>query len=97
MESFRSAHLRLRLQSLEEDSSDEDKILRLVSYLAADEVSDDSLDALRDDARAAQLLADDHLAVPPPRGRRRDKRAPAVLLAALAMSAVSAIQRNEMD
>lgn len=87
------------LQSLDESADDIGKVLKLVSFLAAEDLTAEQLEGLRCEARAAKVLADDHLLKPhsdDSEGTQRE-RAPAVLLAALTMSAVSAMHAPATD
>ena len=83
------------MQSLDEQLTEEDKVLRLVGFLAGSTPCEDDLEASRETARAAKLLADEHVETPLPDDAAVSQHAPAVLLAALAMSAVSAMQSEK--
>lgn len=79
------------LQALNDEVADEDKVLHLLSALAPEPLTEEQQQELRPDAQAALALAEEHVARPRPEGSKHAEHAPAVLLAALAMSACTAM------
>lgn len=79
------------MQALDTDVPDEDKVLHLLTALAPEPLSPEQQAALRPDALAALTLAEEHVQQPLPEDSNLTEHAPVVLLAALAMSACSAM------
>lgn len=73
---------------------DEDKVLHLVKLLSKDSPASEGGKMLTIEVRAAKCLADEHVAQPLMASSKAQKHAPAVLLAALALSAVGELQRS---
>ena len=73
---------------------DKDKVLRLVHLLLADGGDADS-GALDVEIQAALLIAEEHVAAPLPDDSKATEHAPAVLLAALAVSASSELTKGK--
>ena len=78
----------MRMQALSPDMNEEAKVLHLVSLLLDGGAANEAGGAMDVDVQAALHLAHRHLEAPPAAGAAAGERAPAVLLAALALSAV---------